>query len=171
MTIRTTLIAALLGACVLGVPMAGATEAPRSAASEDLARDAAHLAILDRFYIASSIQDEATIAELLGSAMIWREGKGARLAGRSSDGVSGAVLEAVFGPVAARFEGFSGSASLYLPSGNQVVAMGHYGGYNRSTDDLLSAGFVHVFTFSEGRIVHLEQFTDTPLWSEDAGPD
>lgn len=171
MTVRTTLIAALLGACVLGVPMASATEALVSTADEDVASNAANMAILDRFYIASSIQDEATIAELLGSAMIWREGKGARLAERNSDSVAGTVLEAVFGPVAAHFDDFSASASLYLPSGSRVVALGSYAGYNRSTGEMLNPGFAHLFVFSEGRIVYFQQFTDTAPWVAGAAPD
>ena len=171
MTVRTILIAAMTAACALGVPMVAAAETPPAAASAERASDAANMAVLDRFYLAFAMNDEATIAGLLAGAMIWKEGKGARFAGHNSDDVPGAVFEGVFGHAVAQFESFGASASLYLPSGSHVVALGHYAGYKRSTDELLNTGFAHVFTFSDGRIVHFQQFTETAPWIEDATPD
>lgn len=171
MTVRTILIAALTAACALGVPMVAAAETPRSTASADLASDAANMAVLDRFYLAVAMKDEAALAELLDGAMIWIGGKGARFVRPTSPATPGAVFESVFGPGVGQFESFGASASLYLPSGSHVVALGQYAGYKRSTDDLLNTDFAHVFTFSDGRLIHFQPFTETAAGIEGVTPD
>lgn len=159
MIVRATLIAALTAVSVLSAPMAAAAALPQSPVNADLASDAAKMAVLDRFYLAVAAKDEAALAELLDGAMIWIGGRGARFVRPQSPGAPGAVFERVFGPGVGPFEDFGASASLYLPSGSHVVALGDYTGYTRSADDLLNTGFAHVFTFADGRLVHFQPFT------------
>lgn len=165
MPVRTLLLAALAVAGASSMPLAAAA-APQVTASTDHAIDAANMAVLDRFYLALGADDAATIAELLAGAMIWNGGEGARFAAPASRAAADAVLEGVFGPGVARLEDFSARADLYIASGRHVVALGQYTAVNRSTGALLKPGFSHVFTFSEGRIVGFQQYTDTPRWTE-----
>lgn len=169
MAFRTTLIAAMAAVWGLGVPMAAA-EPPRTPARADLASDAANMAVLDRFYRAVTAKDEAALAELLDGVMIWSGGKGVRFVKPTSPAAPGAVFESVFGPGVGAIERFEASASLYLPSGSHVVALGQYVGYRRS-DDLLSTDFAHVFTFADDRLVHFQPFTETAAVIEGAAPD
>lgn len=171
MIVRTGLIAALAAVGVVSVPMAAAAQEADAAASADLARDAAQMAVLDRFYMAVTSKDEAALAELLDGAMIWIGGRGVRFVRPTSPGVPGAVFQNVFGPGVGSFESFEASASLYLPSGSQVVALGQYAGYRRSADDVLNTDFAHVFTFADGRLVHFQPFTETAAVIEGANPD
>lgn len=171
MIVRTILIAALTAAGALGVPMAAAAGPPPSPASADLASDAAHMAVLDRFYLAIGAKDEAALAELLDGAMIWIGGRGERFVRPTSPGAPGAVFESAFGPGVGAFERFGASASLYLPSGSHVVALGQYSGYRRPTDDVLNTDFAHVFTFADGRLVHFQPFTEAAAVAEGATPD
>ena len=170
MPVRTLLIAALTVAGAFSIPLAAAAAAPQATASADLASSAANMAMLDRFYLALGADDTATIAELLADAMIWKDGEGVRFSGQELASPD-AVLEGVFGPGVARFEEFWATAGLYLVDGRHVVALGQYRAVNRSTGELLKPSFAHVFTFSDGRIVGFQQYTDTPRWIEGATPD
>jgi ketosteroid isomerase-like protein len=160
MALRTTLIAAMAAVWSLGVPVAAAAEPPQTPANADLASDAARMAVLDRFYRAVAMKDEAGIADVLDGAMIWIGGKGVRFVRPASPAVPGAVFESVFGSGVRPVEEFEATASLYLPSGSHVVALGQYVGYRR-TDDVLSTDFAHVFTFSDDRLIHFQPFTET----------
>lgn len=171
MTVRTTLIALVTAVGALGVPLAAAAQEPDSTTSADLARDGANMAVLDRFYRAVTSKDEAALAELLDGAMIWIGGRGVRFVRPTSPGAPGTVFENVFGPSVGPFERFGASASLYLPSGSHVVALGQYSGYERPTDDVLNTDFAHVFTFADGRLVHFQPFTEAAAVVEDATPD
>ena len=171
MRVRTSLIAALAAVGGLGGPGASAAEPPQAPANASVASDASNMAVLDRFYRAVAAKDEAALAQLLDGVMIWIGGKGARFVRSQSPAAPGAVFESVFGPGAGPSERFEASASLYLPSGSQVVALGQYSGYRRADDDALTTDFAHVFTFSDGRLVHFQPFTETPARMQVATPD
>lgn len=170
MAFRTTLMAAMAAVCSLAAPMAVAAEVPQIPASADFARDAANMAVLDRFYRAVTAKDEAAMAELLDGVMIWIGGKGVRFVRPASPAEPGAVFESVFGPGVGPLEDFEAAAGLYLPSGSHVVALGQYAGYRRS-DDLFSTDFAHVFTFADDRLVHFQPFTEAAASIEGTTPD
>jgi len=171
MTVRNVLIAALAFAGVVGGPIAAAAQEADAAASADLARDAAQMAVLDRFYVAIALRDEAALAEMFDGVMIWIGDKGVRFVRPTSPAAPGAVFGSVFGPGVGQYDSFEASASLYLPSGSHVVSLGSYSGYTQSTDDLMSTDFAHVFTFADGRLTHFQAFTDTAPWLAGATPD
>ena len=171
MFVRTALIAALAVVGIVGVPMAAAAQQADAVASADVARDAARMAVLDRFYVAIAMQDEAALAEMFDGVMIWIGDEGVRFVRPTSPAAPGAVFESVFSPGVGRYDSFGASASLYLPSGSHVVSLGSYSGYTRSTDDLMSTDFAHVFTFSEGRLSHFQAFTETAPWLRGTTPD
>ncbi len=108
---------------------------------------------------------------VMPSGMNWIGGRGARFVRPTSPGAPGAVLESVFGPGVGPIDSFGASASLYLPSGSHVVALGQYSGYRRPADDLLSTDFAHVFTFADGRLIHFQPFTEAAGRIEGATPD
>lgn len=162
MFVRTILIAALAAVGALGVPMAAAAEEPQSMTSADLARDAANMAVLDRFYRALSANDGTAVAELLTGARIWGGGgDGALFVDGGPYDTDAALLAGVFGRIDPRFEFLSGYAGSYLSSGDRVVALGSFLWSNRSTGRAVEIPFAHVFTFQDGEITRLEHYTDT----------
>lgn len=162
MTVRTTLIALLAAVGALGVPLAVAAQEPDSATSADLARGAANMAVLDRFYRALSANDGPAVAELLTGVRIWGGGSdGALFVDGGPYDTDAALLAGVFGRIDPRFEFVSGSAGSYLRSGDQVVALGSFLWGDRSTGRAVEIPFAHVFTFQDGEITRLEHYTDT----------
>lgn len=158
-TVLIGLVAAVGAACV---PMAAAAQEADDAASADLARDAANMAVLDRFYRALNANDGTTVAELMTGARIWGGGSdGALFVDGGPYETDAALLAGVFGRIDPHFEFVSGSAGSYLPSGDQVVALGSFLWGDRSSGRAVEIPFAHVFTFQDGEISRLEHYTDT----------
>ncbi len=171
MTIRTVLIAALGAACASGVPMlAASTALARPAVVMDAATDA-NQAVVESLYRAFAAGDGATISGLLAAELVWMEAEGGPLADRNPYNGPAAVFEGVFGRIGAQFEGFAATPKSFVASGDRVVAFGRYTGTNRATGEALDAQFTHVFTVTDGKIIHFQQYTDTAQWMDVVTPD
>lgn len=164
MTPRTVLIAGLLAAGTIGAPMTAVAKAPVAIIRADPASDAANQAVVETLYRAFTAGDGAAIGSLLSPDLVWIEAEGGPYADRNPYNGPGALFEGVFARIGADFEGFAVSPQTYLPSGDRVVVMGRYTGTNRASGEALDAQFAHVFTVSEGRITHFQQYTDTLQW-------
>lgn len=170
MVIRNV-VGAVAAACVMGVPMtawAGTSPSPASAVA---ASEAAKRAVVEGLYRAFAAGDGATIGGLLAADLVWVEAEGGPYADRNPYIGPGAVFEGVFGRVGAAFEGFAATPQTYLVSGDSVVAFGRYTGTNKATGEDLDAQFVHVFTVTDGKITHFQQYTDTAQWMDVVSPD
>ncbi|WP_292064034.1 nuclear transport factor 2 family protein [Brevundimonas sp. UBA7664] len=162
MIVRTVLMAALAAVCALGAPLA---------AWADPASDAANTGVVESLYQAFAAGDGATISGLLAADLVWIEAEGGPYADRNPYNGPGAVFEGVFGRIGAEFEGFVVTPATLLPSGDRVVSLGRYTGTNRATGEALDAQFVHVFTVTDGKITHMQQYTDTAQWVDVVTPD
>jgi len=90
----------------------------------------------------------------------WHEAEGAPQGGvyRGSE----AILNGVFGPLLQQIQGFTVTPKEILPVGeNRVLAIGNYSGQGAGGE--LKARFAHVWTVTEGKVTHFEQFADTAL--------
>lgn len=162
MIVRTVLMAALAAVCALGATMA---------ARADPASEAANKAVVESLYQAFAAGDGATISGLLAADLVWIEAESGPYADRNPYNGPGAVFEGVFGRIGAEFEGFVVTPTTLLPSGDRVVSLGRYTGINRATGEALDAQFVHVFTVTDGKIAHMQQYTDTAQWAGVVTPD
>lgn len=171
MTVRTILIAALTLVGASAVPMIAAAEPARPAVRADPASDAANQAVVESLYRAFAAGDGPTISGLLAADLVWIEAESGPYADRNPYNGPAAVFEGIFGRIAAEFEGFVVTPAILLPSGDRVVSLGRYTGTNRATDKPLNAEFVHVFTIRGGKIVHMQQYTDTAQWVDVVTPD
>ena len=162
MIVRTVLMAALAAVCALAAPMA---------ARADPASDAANKAVVESLYRAFAAGDGATISGLLAADLVWIEAESGPYADRNPYNGPGAVFEGVFARIGAEFEGFVVTPATLLPSGDRVVSLGRYTGTNRATGEALAAQFVHVFTVTDGKITHMQQYTDTAQWVDVVTPD
>ncbi|TPW02973.1 MAG: hypothetical protein FD125_1815 [bacterium] len=79
--------------------------------------------------------------------------------------------EGVFARIGAGYEGFAVTPTVFIASGDRVVALGRYTGTNRATGETLSAQFAHVFTVTAGKVTGFQQYTDTAQWVDVVTPD
>lgn len=79
-----------------------------------------------------------------------------------------AVLEGVFGRIAAEWDGFAAVPEEILGSGETVIAFGRYRATSKKTGVPINAQFVHVFRFKDGKAVKFQQYTDTAQFKEAA---
>jgi ketosteroid isomerase-like protein len=141
------------------------------AARADPASEAANKAVVESLYQAFAAGDGATISGLLAADLVWIEAESGPYADRNPYNGPGAVFEGVFGRIGVEFEGFVVTPATLLPSGDRVVSLGRYTGINRATGEALDAQFVHVFTVTDGKITHMQQYTDTAQWVDVVTPD
>ena len=52
-------------------------------------------------------------------------------------------------------------ARQFLPSGDTVVVLGHYGMVNRKTGKPVESDWAHIFTLRDGKVVAFREFTNT----------
>ena len=72
-----------------------------------------------------------------------------------------AVLTGVFMRLGGEWEGFAVTSQEVLDAGETVVSQGYYSGTFKKTGRHVRAQFAHLFTFSGGRVVKFQQYTDT----------
>lgn len=170
------ILATAIAAGLFAAPMAAASAsgphaasgAPGTSASAD---DLANRAVVESLYRAFAAGDGATISGLLAADLVWIEAENGPYADRNPYNGPAAVFEGVFERIGAEFDGFVVTPAHYLPSGDRVAVLGRYSGTNRATGEALDAQFVHVFTVTDGKIVHFQQYTDTAQWVDVVTPD
>jgi uncharacterized protein len=98
----------------------------------------------------------------------WFEAEGMPYGGlyRSGD----AVLQNVFGPIAADVEGFAITAEEYIGSGATGVAIVRYKGTGKATGKALDEAAVHVWDIRDGKLARFRQFIDTVKFAEVVTP-
>ncbi len=125
--------------------------------------------IVKALYQAFGRGDIPAVLEILDSGIQWNEAENFLYSDRNPYVGPQAVLEGVFGRIAADWDGFSATANELVASGDTVVAFGRYGGTYRNTGVSVHAQFVHVFKLRNGKIVSFQQYTDTAQFQEAAG--
>jgi len=79
------------------------------------------------------------------------------------------ILKNVFARIGDEWRDFAAVPGEFLCDGDKVVVLGNYSGTNLNTEKFMDIRFVHVWTLNNGKIVELEQFTDTAIlrWAAD----
>jgi len=72
-----------------------------------------------------------------------------------------AVVVGVFSRLAEEWDGWSLAIENLLDAGDNVVALGRYGGTNKASGTAIDAQFVHVWWLRGGKVVRFQQYCDT----------
>ena len=168
--------AALIATAMLGAHTA-AWAAPTTlpvaltTASTAMVDDVANQAVVETLYSAFAAGDGATIAAILSPDLVWMEAEGGPYADLNPYAGPPAVFEGVFGRIGAAFPDFKVTPAKLHVSGDTVFVQGRYTGTNAATGEAVDAQFMHVFTVSGGKIVAMQQYTDTAQWVDVVTPD
>ena len=168
MNLRRVSIIALAAAGLIATPLSAA---PPPVVATDAASDAANQSVVEALYRAFAANDGATIGGLLAADLVWMEAESGPYADRNPYNGPAAVFEGVFARIGAGYEGFVVTPTVFIGSGDRVVALGRYTGTNRATGEALDAQFAHVFTVTGGKVTRFQQYTDTAQWVDVVTPD
>ncbi|MCW3038520.1 MAG: hypothetical protein JWM31_425 [Solirubrobacterales bacterium] len=121
--------------------------------------------LVERVYAALGAGDEAGLRTLLAEDFVQTLSLGLPDAlGGVNVGPDAAIRDGWWA-IGARFRVLA-EPERWLPSGEDVlVVTGTYRGTARATKAPVEAAFAHVWTAREGRLVALEQITDTARWA------
>jgi uncharacterized protein len=168
--------AALIASAVLGVQTAAwaaptALPVVSTASSVPMVDDAANRAVVETLYSAFAANDGAAIAAILSPELVWMEAEGGPYADLNPYVGPPAVFEGVFGRIGGAFPDFKVTPATMHVSGDAVFVQGRYTGTNAATGEAVDAQFMHAFTLSGGKIVAMQQYTDTAQWMDVVTPD
>jgi ketosteroid isomerase-like protein len=79
------------------------------------------------------------------------------------------VAEGVFARVTSDVEGFSVNPEEYYAGGDEVVALGRYGGKGSSTGKPFDLPFAHVWKVRDGKIARFREYSDTVTFNSVIG--
>jgi ketosteroid isomerase-like protein len=108
--------------------------------------------------------DIPTVLGAFADDVEWFEAEGMPYGGPYRSGE--AVLQNVFGPIAADVEGFAVTPEEYIASRASVVAIVRYTGTGKATGNALDEPAVHVWEIRDGRLARFRQFIDTVKFAE-----
>jgi ketosteroid isomerase-like protein len=118
--------------------------------------------VLEDLYGAFARGDVPAVLAAFDPEIVWTEAAGGPFAGTYAG--PNAVLENVFGPLGAEWDGVAVEPEEYVCSGDRAVILGTYRGRNRATGRALEARFAHAWQLRNGRAACFEQITDTVCW-------
>ena len=121
--------------------------------------------VIKGVYDAFARGDIPVVLGALAADVDWREAENFMYADGNPYIGPQAVLEGVFARIGGEWEGFQATPDNLLDAGDAVVAQGHYSGVYKATGRSVRAQFAHVFTFSDGKVVRFQQYTDTKQFS------
>jgi ketosteroid isomerase-like protein len=126
-----------------------------------------NIPLIKQLFHRFAARDSEGVRELLSPDIEWIQMEGFPGGGRFV-GVD-AVFEGVFGRLRDMWEGWKAVPTEYRDAGDAVLVLGHYDGTWPATGRSFRAGFAHLYSVREGRIVRFQQFTDTALIAEAMG--
>ena len=121
-------------------------------------------AIISGMYAAMAKGDVPGVLGALDPQVEWREADGFPTRGTYVG--PDAVLNGVFMPLFADWDGFTVTPDEVVVSGDRVVSLGHYAGTNKKTGKSFRVPFAHAWRFKGGKVTHFQQDTDTHLVQE-----
>jgi uncharacterized protein len=122
------------------------------------------IAVVEQLYAALESSDRPAYHLLLDPDVEWHFMDGFPHGG-VRHGVD-AILEQTFEPLMADFDDWHIDVEEILEASEAVIGLGRYRGRVRDTGRPLTAAFCHVFRVRAGRVVKVQQFTDTAQFKE-----
>jgi ketosteroid isomerase-like protein len=120
--------------------------------------------IISGAYAAFARGDVPAVLGVFDPKIEWRDADGFPNGGTYIG--SDAVLNGVFMPLVADWDGFTVAADELVSNGDRVIALGHYTGTNKKTGKSIDVPFAHAWRFKDGKATHFQQYTDTYLVQE-----
>ena len=121
-------------------------------------------AVISDMYAAFGRGDVPAFLAALDPKVEWREADGFPTPGTFVG--PDALVNGVFVPLMAEWDGFTVTPDEVVVSGERVVSFGHYAGTNKKTGKSFRAPFAHSWRFKDGKVTHFQQYTDTHLVRE-----
>jgi ketosteroid isomerase-like protein len=115
-------------------------------------------------YAAFARGDVPAVLAAFSDDIEWFEAEGMPYGGLYRSGE--AVLQNVFGPIAADVEGFAVTPEEYIGSDATVAAIVRYTGTGKATGKTLDEPAVHVWEIRDGKLARFRQFIDTVKFAE-----
>ncbi len=122
---------------------------------------AGHSDTITTLYAAFARGDVPAVLSAFAPNIVWTEAEGFPYGGTYVG--PDAVLQGVFARLGSEWDGFAAVPQEFIASADTVVALGEYSGTYKATGKSFKAPFVHVWKFSEGRVVSFRQHTDTAV--------
>ena len=116
-------------------------------------------------YAAFARNDPTVLFSAMDPSISWNEAEGNPLARGNPFVGADKIGEGVFGPLLAQIDDFTVVPATFIDGGDDVVVLGRYGGSMKAGGAKLDAPFCHVYHFRNGKIVSVQQYTDTAQWS------
>lgn len=120
--------------------------------------------IVENLYQSFATGDIPGVLGAFDADIEWTEAEGFPYGGTYRG--ANAILENVFMKLGSEWEGFSAVPNEFLDAGDNIVALGNYGGKYNATGKSMNVPFAHVWTLRDGKIVRFVQYTDTLKVSE-----
>lgn len=115
--------------------------------------------VVRKHYAASEAGDLPGMMADFAPNIVWTEAAGFPTAGVYNGPQE--IIDGVFGPTEAAWNGFSVGVERLLEDGDTVVMIGSYTATAKSTGIPLDIRTVHVWTVQDGKIVAFEQICDS----------
>ena len=124
--------------------------------------------IVKDLYAAFGKGDVARVLDNFDPQIQWREAENFLYADGNPYVGPKAVTEGVFQRIVSDVEHFAVLPQRFVEGGDTVVVEGRYAGKMKATGAPIDAQFAHVWEMRDGKVVRLQQYTDTKQWAEAA---
>ena len=126
-----------------------------------------NLELIDGLYKAFAVGDIPTVLGGMDPKIVWNEAEGNSLAKGNPYIGPDAVLNGVFIPLGAMYDGFKlKNIKLHDMSNNQVLATLRYDATVKATGKKIDAQVAHLWTLKDGKIIAFQQYVDTKKLAE-----
>jgi uncharacterized protein len=129
---------------------------------------ASNLETIKAAYDAFAVGDVPTVLVMLDPDIHWTEAAGTAY-GDTYHGPDD-VVNGVFMRLATEWDGYRVTPDRFVDGGDQIVALGRYGGTFKETGKALDCDFARYWEFRDGKAVRFHQYTDSALWAEAMSP-
>ena len=134
-------------------------------AGQSAASRASNVPLVRGLYDSFGKGDVPAVLAALDSAVEWRAAEGMLYADRSPYIGRDAVAQGVFQRIVSEFDSLAVVPQSFIDAGDIVVVEGRYKAKNRATGVRVDAQFAHVYHVRNGKVVRLQQYTDTRQWA------
>ena len=119
-----------------------------------------------QLYRALKIGDQDALTALLHEKFVGVTTEGLPLGLGGTYVSPGAMRRDFWGRIAHHYNAWAEPIEFRVLDDGQMLVLGRYTGKSKESGAVLDAAFAHVLRFDDGKIVHLEQFTDSQHWSD-----
>lgn len=151
---RLALVIAFVGSAAI------ACGAGQSAGSRE-----SNVPLVRGLYDAFGRGDVPAVLASLDSAVEWRAAEGMIYADKSPYIGRDAVAQGIFQRIVSDFDSLAVVPQSFIDGGDVVVVEGRYKAKHRATGVRVDAQFAHVYHVRNGKVVRLQQYTDTRQWA------